>query len=143
MPWQGSIQIYHKREQMIIKSLLSLSIARSTSILWYLFTDLQIAEAQAAEEDDEDDDGLPKKSPDAATQLLIVKPDDSGNLPAGSIANVLVGFKNTGKSNFIVNAMEASFRYPQDFNYFIQNVSLSNNGSTVRKWIIYFLIAIL
>lgn len=74
-----------------------------------------------ASEDEEEDGGL-KKSPDAATQLLFVKPKDSGNLPAGGVANVIVGFKNNGKTNFIVNGMEASFRYPQDFTYFIQNV---------------------
>ena len=74
-------------------------------------------------EEEEEDDGTLKKSADASTQILFIKPRDSANLPAGTVANVIVGFKNNGKADFKVNSMEGSFRYPQDFNYFIQNVN--------------------
>lgn len=35
----------------------------------------------------------------------------------------LVGFRNKGKQEFILETLEASFRYPMDFNYYIQNFS--------------------
>ena len=46
-------------------------------------------------------------------------------IAAGSIVDCLVGFTNTGKNDFVVEALDASLRYPQDYSYFIQNVSLS------------------
>lgn len=81
------------------------------------------APVEATEEDEEEDTG-PKKSPDAESSLLFVKPRLSGELPAGEVVHTIVGFKNVGKKDFIVRTMDASFRYPQDFNYFIQNVSV-------------------
>jgi len=115
---QSSNGVAYAQEDEVIEDA---DVASEDEALEDAATEETLAEAAAEAEDEEEDDGILKKSPDAATQLLFVKPDDSGNLAAGSIANVLVGFKNTGKSNFHVNAMEASFRYPQDFNYFIQN----------------------
>lgn len=35
----------------------------------------------------------------------------------------MVGFKNKGKQEFVVESLAASLRYPQDFNYHIQNFS--------------------
>lgn len=35
----------------------------------------------------------------------------------------LVGFTNKGSQDFTVQSLEASFRYPQDFHFYIQNVS--------------------
>lgn len=35
----------------------------------------------------------------------------------------LVGFKNKGKQDFMLETLEASFRYPMDFNFYIQNFS--------------------
>lgn len=84
---------------------------------------LQTVGDAAGVDDEDEDDGTVKKSPDASTQLVFINPADSSNLPAGSVANIIVGFKNNGKKDFVVNGMEASFRYPQDYNYFIQNVS--------------------
>jgi translocon-associated protein subunit alpha len=34
-----------------------------------------------------------------------------------------VGFTNKGYGEFTVESMEASFRYPQDYSFFLQNVS--------------------
>ena len=53
--------------------------------------------------------------------ILFVKPE-SFDLPAGRLVKVLVGFHNTGEQDFLVKSLEASFRYPQDFSYHIQNV---------------------
>lgn len=44
-------------------------------------------------------------------------------LPAGNAVEFLVGFLNNGRDDFIVESVEASFRYPMDFNYYIQNFS--------------------
>jgi len=35
--------------------------------------------------------------------------------------HLLVGFRNKGEKTFVVETIDASFRYPQDYNYFIQN----------------------
>jgi translocon-associated protein subunit alpha len=42
---------------------------------------------------------------------------------AGQVVKSLIGFTNKGQNDFIVSAIEASFRYPEDFSYFIQNFS--------------------
>ena len=46
------------------------------------------------------------------------------DFPAGKLVEVLVGFRNKGSKDFIVQTMDASFRYPQDYSYYIQNVRL-------------------
>lgn len=43
--------------------------------------------------------------------------------PANEIVKFLVGFTNKGSQDFTVKSLEASFRYPQDFQFYIQNVS--------------------
>lgn len=43
--------------------------------------------------------------------------------PANEIVRFLVGFTNKGSQAFTVQSLEASFRYPQDFQFYIQNVS--------------------
>lgn len=43
--------------------------------------------------------------------------------PANEIVRFLVGFSNKGSQEFTIQSLEASFRYPQDFQFFIQNVS--------------------
>lgn len=81
-----------------------------------------------AEETETDDEPETTKSPDADTFLLFTRPLHSGSgsqmeLPAGYPVEFLVGFSNKGSDDFIVETVEASFRYPMDFNYFIQNFS--------------------
>lgn len=44
------------------------------------------------------------------------------DLPAGETIRFLVGFTNKGEKTFTVQSLECSFRYPQDYNFFIQNV---------------------
>lgn len=64
-------------------------------------------------------------SPDANTVLLFVKPQYTAgvtmDLPAGIPVDFLVGFLNTGAEQFVIDNVEASFRYPMDYNYYIQN----------------------
>ena len=44
-------------------------------------------------------------------------------LPSGHLVVLLMGFTNKGYGEFIVEDVEASFRYPQDYSYYLQNVS--------------------
>lgn len=66
-------------------------------------------------------------SPDANTYLLFTKPlytaGSPFDLPAGKSVEFLIGFLNSGLDSFFVESVEASFRYPMDFNYYIQNFS--------------------
>lgn len=66
-----------------------------------------------------------KVSPDASTFLLFTKPIYTAgsvlDLPAGRPVDFLIGFLNNGGENFVVESVEASFRYPMDYSYYIQN----------------------
>lgn len=93
-------------------------------------------EATEAIVEEEEDDGIPKASPNADTTILFVKPDIAAapgmELPAGKLVEFLVGFTNKGSDDFLVEAIDASFRYPQDFNYVIQNFSAIAYLKTVK-----------
>jgi translocon-associated protein subunit alpha len=72
-----------------------------------------------APEDEEETSSL-KSSPSAVTTVLFPDyPDKS--LPAGKVIYVVVGLHNKGDDDFVVETIDASFRYPQDYSYFIQN----------------------
>lgn len=67
-------------------------------------------------------------SPYADTQLLFTRPlYQSGvqlDLPGGQPVEFVVGFLNKADElEFVVDSVEASIRYPMDFNYVIQNFS--------------------
>jgi len=76
-------------------------------------------------------------SPDADTYLLFTKPLHSPGtpleLPGGHPVEFLVGFLNKGLDEFVVESVEASFRYPMDFNYFIQNFSAISYNREVKS----------
>ena len=42
---------------------------------------------------------------------------------AGEVVHALMSLTNNWQQEFVVTGIEASFRYPQDFSYYIQNVS--------------------
>lgn len=44
-------------------------------------------------------------------------------LPAGRLSEFLVGFTNKGSNDLVLETLEASLRYPMDFNFHIQNFS--------------------
>uniref|UniRef100_A0A4W5NNP4 Translocon-associated protein subunit alpha n=1 Tax=Hucho hucho TaxID=62062 RepID=A0A4W5NNP4_9TELE len=72
-------------------------------------------------EDDLDEDaavGDVTSHPDADTTIVFVTGEE---FPANEIAKFLVGFTNKGSQDFTVHSLEASFRYPQDFQFYIQN----------------------
>lgn len=72
-------------------------------------------------DDDEDEDKPLKASPDADTLILFTKPASPTDLPAGRVVKFMVGFSNRGSKDFIVETMDAAFRYPQDYSFYIQN----------------------
>lgn len=72
------------------------------------------------EADEETPEEKPTGSPFAKTNVLFIKPEGF-DLPAGRLVKMLVGFHNNGSTEFYIHSMEASFRYPQDFGFHIQN----------------------
>lgn len=88
-------------------------------------------DAEEGGEEEEDVDKV-KPSPDADTFVLFTKPSNPLELPAGKQVRILVGFTNKGKLDFMVDSMEASFRYPQDYNYFLQNFTTMPYGQVVE-----------
>ncbi|MGH0125778.1 UNVERIFIED_CONTAM: hypothetical protein FKN15_046533 [Acipenser sinensis] len=56
--------------------------------------------------------------PDADTTIVFVTGEE---FPANQIVKFLVGLTNKGSEDFTVQSLEASFRYPQDFQFYIQN----------------------
>ncbi|XP_059163340.1 translocon-associated protein subunit alpha-like [Physella acuta] len=79
-----------------------------------------VVETEKEEETSEESVSL-KPSPDADTFILFTKPGNPLELPAGKQVRILVGFTNKGNLDFLVDSMEASFRYPQDYSFFLQN----------------------
>lgn len=82
------------------------------------------SEASVTDEDEDEGDKekLLKPSPDADTFFLFTKPSGASlELAAGKDVQFLVGFTNKGTKDFLVETMDASFRYPMDFSFFIQN----------------------
>merc|ERR1712080_58974 len=70
--------------------------------------------------DEEEDVTAIRPSPNAVTTVLFPEYPDK-NVPAGKVIYVIVGLQNKGDDDFIVETIDASFRYPQDYSYFIQN----------------------
>jgi len=64
-------------------------------------------------------------SPDAHVTLLFTHPPTGKELGAGKVTKFLIGFQNRGEKDFTVKYAETSFRYPQDFSYYIQNFTLA------------------
>ncbi|XP_075069130.1 translocon-associated protein subunit alpha isoform X2 [Mixophyes fleayi] len=83
------------------------------------------------EEKEEEEDlssGEPKASPNADTTILFVKGED---FPANDIVKFLVGFTNKGTEDFTVESLDASFRYPQDYQFYIQNFTALSLNTVV------------
>jgi translocon-associated protein subunit alpha len=78
----------------------------------------------------------PGGSPDADTTILFTKPTSVPgthlDLPGGVVVEFLVGFKNKGAQDFVLETLDASFRYPLDFNFYIQNFSTLAYDKSVK-----------
>ncbi|XP_069562964.1 translocon-associated protein subunit alpha isoform X1 [Brachyistius frenatus] len=88
--------------------------------------------AELTEEKEEEEEealvGEVKASPNADTTILFVKGDD---FPANDVVKFLLGFTNKGSENFVVESLDASFRYPQDYQFYIQNFTALQLGIMV------------
>ncbi|ESP02607.1 hypothetical protein LOTGIDRAFT_138147, partial [Lottia gigantea] len=82
-------------------------------------------------QEDEDESRL-KPSPDADAVIHFVRPDKPSELPAGRLVRILVGFTNNGDKDFTVESMDASFRYPQDYSFYLQNYTTVPFGQVVE-----------
>jgi len=88
----------------------------------------------------EDDIGpVITKSPDGDTTILFIKPkpglmgiSGSPELHAGKIVEFLVGFTNKGKEEFVLETLDASFRYPMDYTFHIQNFTSLHYNRVVK-----------
>jgi len=80
-------------------------------------------DAMSADKDLEEEEELKQvgPSPDAETYILFTDPIGTKDLAAGSLVKFLVGFFNKGDKDFVVDSLEASFRYPMDYSFYIQN----------------------
>jgi len=81
-------------------------------------------------EDDEDDDSslAITAHPYADTTIIFVT---GATFPADEIVKFLVGFTNKGSQEFSISSLEASFRYPQDYLFFVQNFTALPLATTV------------
>ncbi|XP_061569124.1 translocon-associated protein subunit alpha [Cololabis saira] len=90
--------------------------------------DEETAELMEEKEDEDSLVGEVKASPNADTTILFVKGED---FPANNIVKFLLGFTNKGAENFLVESLDASFRYPQDYQFYIQNFTALQLGTLV------------
>jgi translocon-associated protein subunit alpha len=65
----------------------------------------------------------PRNQKNSENVLTSLKKLFVSELPAGNLVEFLVGFINKGNQDFILETVEASFRYPVDFSFYIQNFS--------------------
>jgi len=88
------------------------------------------------EEDATEEEEAEKKtqgSPDIDLSLLFTKPvGDGSELPAGHPVEFAIAIKNSGDRDYIVDAADASFRYPMDYSYHIQNFTAARYGITIK-----------
>uniref|UniRef100_A0A3Q2Y9E2 Translocon-associated protein subunit alpha n=1 Tax=Hippocampus comes TaxID=109280 RepID=A0A3Q2Y9E2_HIPCM len=75
-------------------------------------------EEMPVEEEQIQNDKLLTSHADADTTIVFTTGEE---FPANEIVRFLVGFTNKGSQDFTVDSLEATFRYPQDFQFYVQN----------------------
>lgn len=62
------------------------------------------------------------------------------DFPANEIVKFLMGFSNKGSTdNFVVESLDASFRYPQDFQFYIQNFTALQVGDKDSRTLLFII----
>ncbi|KIH56829.1 Translocon-associated protein, alpha subunit [Ancylostoma duodenale] len=82
----------------------------------------------------EDDDLTVTSSSDAVVSFIFTQPADANTvkeLYGGKVVKFLIGFQNRGEKDFLIKHSETSFRYPMDFNYYLQNFTLGQYNRRV------------
>lgn len=86
--------------------------------------------------EEEPDEEIVTSSSDADTTILFIEPVHNPlntlELPGGVPVEFLIGFTNKGESDFVVETVDTSFRYPMDFNFYIQNFSTVAYNKVVK-----------
>lgn len=95
--------------------------------------DASVMETDSEGEDEEEAEVVLKPHPDALTKILFTKPANHMELPAGAIVKFLVGFANSAENDFVVDSVDAAFRYPQDYSYYLQNFTAAYYGRLVES----------
>lgn len=90
-----------------------------------------VSEGEKPEEEEDEEEKALRPSPDADTHIHFVKPTHT-DFTAGILVKFLVGFTNKGSKDFFVESMDASFRYPQDYNFYIQNFTAARFNRVVE-----------
>lgn len=70
-------------------------------------------------------------SPDAATSFVFPTSSSGKKFEVAKPIPVVVALKNNGENTFNVTTVSASFMYPQDHRYFIQNYTRTYYGQNV------------
>ncbi|XP_055352175.1 translocon-associated protein subunit alpha-like [Paramacrobiotus metropolitanus] len=60
-------------------------------------------------------------SPDADTTVYFTYPLNSKEIPTNKPVRLLIGFRNRGAADMMVDYLDASLRYPMDYSYIITN----------------------
>lgn len=93
-------------------------------------------EDEEEEDDDDGDEGEIELDDDEAADADVITSHkdvvsavlfERGSEPyllAGKETESYIHFANGGSDNFIINSIDASFRYPQDFSYIMQNFTI-------------------
>ncbi|KAJ8375071.1 hypothetical protein SKAU_G00056510 [Synaphobranchus kaupii] len=81
----------------------------------------ELTEEKEEEEEEDVSSGEVRASPHADTTILFI---------TGEV-KFLLGFTNKGSEEFVVESLDASFRYPQDFQFYIQNFTALQLGTIV------------
>jgi translocon-associated protein subunit alpha len=81
--------------------------------------------------EDEDPNRIPS-SPDFRTVHVFIQPAKTNELIAGKLTRLLVGARNNGTQSFVVESIDGSLRYPQDFTYYIQNFTLLRSEKVLQ-----------
>uniref|UniRef100_A0A2P2HXY3 Translocon-associated protein subunit alpha n=1 Tax=Hirondellea gigas TaxID=1518452 RepID=A0A2P2HXY3_9CRUS len=91
-------------------------------------------EVEAGEEEEGGEEVDKKQgSNDIDVTILFTNPQGPGTeLPAGKLVEFLMGVYNSGDREFVIDTGEASFRYPMDFNYYIQNFTVVPYNKVVK-----------
>ncbi|CAF1302651.1 unnamed protein product [Rotaria sordida] len=92
-----------------------------------------ITTSDSLEEKEEEDPNRIPSSPDFHAIYMFTQPAKANELIAGKLTRVLVGARNNGTQNFIVESIDGSLRYPQDYTYYIQNFTALRSEKMVES----------
>ncbi|CAF4602059.1 unnamed protein product [Rotaria sp. Silwood1] len=85
------------------------------------------------EEKEEEDPNRIPSSPDFRTIYIFIQPAKANELIAGKLPRLLVGARNNGTQNFIIESIDGSLRYPQDYSYYIQNFTVLRSEKMIES----------